>query len=115
MCFLQLTHSREPQLADVTAMIFWLKNRRPAQWRDVQKVDHAVRLRTPQEILEDLRQDMIAMGLLPAPTLSIENKMARLVAAAPAGALFWSGVQAARPGVLFDGRNYGEPGSISLL
>jgi hypothetical protein len=52
-------------------MIFWLKNRRPAQWRDLQKVEHALRLRTPQEILEDLRQDCIGMGLLPAP---IEGK-----------------------------------------
>jgi hypothetical protein len=26
-----------------------------------------VRLRSPAEILEDLRQDVIAMGLLPAP------------------------------------------------
>jgi hypothetical protein len=51
----------------VTAMIFWLKNRRPAQWRDVQKVDPAVRLRSPAEILEDLRQDVIAMGSLPTP------------------------------------------------
>jgi hypothetical protein len=34
---------------------------------DVQKVDHTVRLRSPAEILEDLRQDVIAMGLLPAP------------------------------------------------
>jgi hypothetical protein len=45
----------------------FLKNRRPAQWRDVQKVDHTVRLRSPAEILEDLRQDVIAMRLVPAP------------------------------------------------
>jgi hypothetical protein len=52
---------------DTTAAMFWLRNRRPAQWRDVQKVDHNVRLRSPAEILEDLRQDVIAMGLLAAP------------------------------------------------
>jgi hypothetical protein len=48
-------------------MLRWLRNRRPAQWRDVQKVDHNVRLRSPAEMLEDLRQDVIAMGLSPAP------------------------------------------------
>jgi hypothetical protein len=32
-----------------------------------QKVDHNVRLRSLAEILEDLREDVIAMGLLPAP------------------------------------------------
>jgi hypothetical protein len=26
---------------DVTACIFWLKNRRPAEWRDVRAVDHS--------------------------------------------------------------------------
>jgi hypothetical protein len=27
---------------DVTAQIFWLKNRRPSEWRDVQNIEHAV-------------------------------------------------------------------------
>lgn len=27
--------------ADTTAMIFWLKNRQPKQWRDKQEVDHS--------------------------------------------------------------------------
>jgi hypothetical protein len=27
---------------DVTACIFWLKNRRPSEWRDVQNVDTAI-------------------------------------------------------------------------
>ncbi len=27
---------------DVTAQIFWLKNRKPSEWRDVQNVEHAV-------------------------------------------------------------------------
>jgi hypothetical protein len=27
---------------DVTAQIYWLKNRRPDRWRDVQNIDHAV-------------------------------------------------------------------------
>jgi hypothetical protein len=34
----------------------------------VQKIEQTtVRLRSPAEILEDSRQDVIAMGLLPAP------------------------------------------------
>jgi hypothetical protein len=27
---------------DPTSMIWWLKNRRPDRWRDVQNIDHAV-------------------------------------------------------------------------
>jgi hypothetical protein len=27
---------------DVTAQIFWLKNRKPSEWRDVQNVEHAI-------------------------------------------------------------------------
>ena len=27
---------------DVTAQIFWLKNRKPSEWRDVQNIEHAV-------------------------------------------------------------------------
>jgi hypothetical protein len=46
----------------------------------VQKVDHTVHLRSPAEILEDLRQDVIAMRLLPRPieekrSLSCANAM----------------------------------------
>ena len=28
---------------DSTAMIFWLKNRRPKQWRDKQEIDHTIK------------------------------------------------------------------------
>jgi hypothetical protein len=27
---------------DVTAQIFWLKNRKPSEWRDVQNIEHAI-------------------------------------------------------------------------
>ena len=27
---------------DVTAQIFWLKNRKPTEWRDVQQLEHAL-------------------------------------------------------------------------
>jgi len=38
---LVVTKTVTKQLApDVTAQIFWLKNRRPDRWRDVQRVEH---------------------------------------------------------------------------
>jgi hypothetical protein len=33
---------------DTTACIFWLKNRRPDLWRDVQGREHAVEMKSPQ-------------------------------------------------------------------
>ena len=30
------------QAPNVTAAVFWLKNRRPNEWRDVQNIDHAL-------------------------------------------------------------------------
>ena len=33
---------REHVPPDVTAGIFWLKNRKPADWRDVQNIEHAI-------------------------------------------------------------------------
>ena len=35
-------HYTEYYPPDTTAAIFWLKNRRPDRWRDVQQLDHAV-------------------------------------------------------------------------
>lgn len=46
--------------ADTTAIIFWLKNRRPDQWRDVHKVEHsgavALASLTPEELDDFLLQ-----------------------------------------------------------
>lgn len=36
--------TKKQVLPDVTAQIFWLKNRRPDLWRDVQKIEHAGRI-----------------------------------------------------------------------
>lgn len=33
--------TREHVPPDTTAMIFWLKNRRPGEWRDVQRLEHS--------------------------------------------------------------------------
>ena len=32
---------REAKRGNVTAIIFWLKNRKPAQWRDKQEIQHS--------------------------------------------------------------------------
>ena len=43
--------------ADVTAQIFWLKNRKPEQWRD--RIDNSVDFKTPKvEALDDIREEM---------------------------------------------------------
>src|SRR6516164_562664 len=51
--------------ADVTACIFWLKNRLPAEWRDRQEPRHMVVQdnRTAAEIFADLQRQMAEMGL----------------------------------------------------
>jgi hypothetical protein len=51
--------------ADVTACIFWLKNRLPAEWRDRQDQRHTIVQdnRTAAEILADLRREMAEMGI----------------------------------------------------
>jgi len=50
---------------DVTACIFWLKNRRPDEWRDRQDQRHTFVQdnRTAAEILADLQREMAEMGL----------------------------------------------------
>jgi len=51
--------------ADVTACIFWLKNRLPAEWRDRHDQHHTVVQdnRTAAEILAELKRDMAEMGI----------------------------------------------------
>lgn len=41
---------------DTTAQIFWLKNRRPEQWRDKREVEHSGELNVPQ-IIDDIGDD----------------------------------------------------------
>ena len=50
---------------DVTACIFWLKNRLPNEWRDRQDQRHTFVQdnRTAAEILADLQREMAEMGL----------------------------------------------------
>lgn len=41
---------------DTTACIFWLKNRRPEQWRDVNRFEHTGRDGGPVEVKDDARR-----------------------------------------------------------
>ena len=43
---------------DVTAQIFWLKNRKPEEWRDKKEIDHSRTLHNPFESLstEELKK-----------------------------------------------------------
>jgi hypothetical protein len=52
------TETREHVPPDTTAMIFWLKNRRPEQWRD--KTEHVIRHEATQMSDDDLAR--IAAG-----------------------------------------------------
>lgn len=52
---------------NVTAAIFWLKNRQPDRWRDVWRVEHdnkaALEKLTAAEVLEKIREQMAELGL----------------------------------------------------
>jgi hypothetical protein len=54
---------------DTTACIFWLKNRRREQWRDVQDHNHSGKLAvenlTADQLLEEIRTEATALGLVP--------------------------------------------------
>ena len=38
---------------DTTAQIFWLKNRKPADWRDKKDIEHSGKIETPTSALDD--------------------------------------------------------------
>lgn len=68
--------TREHVPPDVTAQIFWLKNRRPAEWRDKQELEHSGEVKTKfdAEALRNLTEDQleqlrsIAAALSPKPS-----------------------------------------------
>jgi hypothetical protein len=53
---------------DTTACIFWLKNRDPKQWRDVQNHEHTGKVGldkvVKEELLDEIRRDISEMGLM---------------------------------------------------
>jgi hypothetical protein len=56
---------------DVTACIFWLKNRQPERWRDVQRNEaHVTSLKSSDELRQALLvefKDLVDQGLLQLP------------------------------------------------
>ncbi len=54
------TPTREHVPPDTTAMIFWLKNRRPTTWRDVQKHEHGEVGAFDQMSADELRASIFA-------------------------------------------------------
>lgn len=50
---------------DVTACIFWLKNRRPENWRDVYNYEHKGQIedKTAAELLEEIKKDVAELGI----------------------------------------------------
>ena len=68
---------------ETLACIFWLKNRKPEQWRDVQNHQHEGKLEleslTKDQLLEQIRKDATELGIFPDAILP------KGVAAAPNG------------------------------
>ena len=59
---------REHVPPDPTSAIFWLKNRRPAQWRDKHEVEHkAVENLTSDQLKAEILAEMSELGILPTP------------------------------------------------
>jgi transcriptional regulator with XRE-family HTH domain len=54
---------REHVPPDVTACIFWLKNRRPKEWRDVQDYRHQVVNKTEEQLREEILGRLQRLGL----------------------------------------------------
>lgn len=58
---------------DTTACIFWLKNRRPEQWRDVQKHEHGragdFDRMADEELAQEMQREAAELGLVPPETL----------------------------------------------
>lgn len=57
---------------DTVACIFWLKNRQPEQWRDVQRHEHSGRVdldkTTAEQLLIEIRKEALELGIIP-PTI----------------------------------------------
>ena len=58
-------HNGKHYPPDVTACIFWLKNRAPEEWRDRREEQHTIVQdnRTAAEVFADLQREMAEMGL----------------------------------------------------
>jgi hypothetical protein len=54
---------REYVVPDTTACIFWLKNRQPKEWRDVQDHRHQVVNKTEEQLREEILGRLQRLGL----------------------------------------------------
>jgi hypothetical protein len=63
---------------DVTAQIFWLKNRRPERWRDVHKYEHggvdAFDQMSADELRQFIAEETKALGLHVVKPLRLTSK-----------------------------------------
>lgn len=61
---------------DVTAAIFWLKNRKRKQWTDVWKIEHAGKVElenlTAEQVLAEVRKELSAMSLKEVTDLGLQ-------------------------------------------
>lgn len=58
---------REHVHPDTTACIFWLKNRKPKEWRDVQDHRHQVVTKTEEQLRQEILADLEELGLFEEP------------------------------------------------
>ena len=65
---------------DTVACIFWLKNRQPEAWRDVQRHEHSGKLdldkTTAEQLLADIRKEAAELGILPLDILPLTKGVA---------------------------------------
>lgn len=58
---------------DTTACIFWLKNRRPDEWRDVKDINHRLHEMSDEEVDEALLRELRNMALDPDSMEELEQ------------------------------------------
>lgn len=65
---------------ETVACIFWLKNRQPEAWRDVQRHEHSGKLdldkTTAEQLLADIRKEAAELGILPLDILPLTKGVA---------------------------------------
>ena len=58
---------REHVHPDTVACIFWLKNRQPKEWRDVQDHRHQAVTKTEEQLRQEILADLEELGLFEEP------------------------------------------------
>lgn len=55
--YVEVTEIEEEIPPDTTAMIFWLKNRKPNEWRDKRDIEHSGEITNNVNALNNLSED----------------------------------------------------------